>query len=138
MHSPLRRLGALASVATLAAGLVAAPTVHAASKANAEADNEVGLWVVLEAKKGKEDDVAHFLQGGKAIVAGEPATTTWYAVRLGPSRFAIFDTFPNDAGRAAHLSGKVAAALMAQAPDLLEQPPQIEKIDVLAVKLPAR
>jgi len=95
----------------------------------------VGLWVVLDAKKGKEADVANFLRSGKAIVeAEEPLTVTWYAIQLSEQRFAIFDTFASDEGRAAHLSGKVAAALMAQAPDLLDQPPMIEKINVLAVK----
>ena len=66
----------------------------------------------------------------------EPATVAWFAVRLSPSTFAIFDAFPNEAGRQAHLSGKVAAALMAKAPDLLSKPPSIEKVDVLAAKLP--
>ena len=62
--------------------------------------------------------------------------TTWYGIKLGPSTFGIFDTFPNEAGRQAHLSGKVAAALMAKASELLAQPPAIEKVDVLAAKLP--
>ncbi len=96
---------------------------------------KVGLFVLLEAKKGKEADVAKFLISGKAIVDDEPATSTWFAIQMGPSTFAIFDTFPNDEGRNAHLAGKVAKALMAKAPDLLEKAPSIEKIDVLAVKL---
>ena len=62
--------------------------------------------------------------------------TTWYGIKLGPSTFGIFDTFPDEAGRQAHLSGKVAAALMAKAPELFAQPPAIEKVDVLAAKLP--
>ena len=94
----------------------------------------VGLWVVLDAKAGKEADVASFLKSGQAIVEAEPETATWYAVQLSAQRFAIFDTFASDSGRAAHLSGKVAAALMAQASDLLAQPPSIEYIDILAVK----
>jgi quinol monooxygenase YgiN len=96
----------------------------------------VGLYVRLEAKRGKEKAVEDFLKGGLAIVQDEPATIAWFAIRLGPSTFGIFDAFPNDAGRQAHLSGKVAAALMAKAPDLLAQPPSIEKVDVLAAKLP--
>nr|WP_244137558.1 antibiotic biosynthesis monooxygenase [Burkholderia vietnamiensis] len=72
---------------------------------------------------------------GSRSVEAEPGTTTWYAVRLSKTQFAIFDTFPNEAGRTAHLEGKVAAALMAKAPDMLQRPPSIEKIDVLAVKL---
>jgi quinol monooxygenase YgiN len=97
---------------------------------------KVALLVRLEAKQGKEADVESFLKGGLDIVNGEPATTTWYALRLGPSTFGIFDTFPDDAGRQAHLSGRVAAALMAKAGDLLSQPPTIEKVDILAAKLP--
>ncbi|MEP7009762.1 MAG: antibiotic biosynthesis monooxygenase [Acidobacteriota bacterium] len=96
----------------------------------------VALFVRLEAKPGKEDEVESFLKGGLAIVEGEPATTAWFALRLGPSTFGIFDAFPDESGRQAHLSGQVAAALMAKAPDLLSQPPSIEKVDVLAAKLP--
>src|SRR5262245_40233815 len=95
------------------------------------------LFVRLEAKAGKEKDVENFLKGGLAIVQGEPATITWYAIRLGPSTFGIFDTFPDDAGRQAHLSGAVAAALMEKASELLTQPPKIERLDVLTAKLPA-
>ncbi|AKF85081.1 hypothetical protein MFUL124B02_08920 [Myxococcus fulvus 124B02] len=95
----------------------------------------VGLLVRLEAKAGKEADVQKFLEGGLPLVQAEPATAQWFAIRLGPSTFGIFDTFADDAGRQAHLAGKVAAALMAQAPELLARPPSIEKVDVLAVKL---
>jgi quinol monooxygenase YgiN len=95
------------------------------------------LLVRLEAKPGKEAAVAKFLEGGLPIVEQEPATVTWYAIKLGPSSFGIFDTFPDDAGRQAHLAGRVAAALMAQAPELLATPPVIEKIEVLAAKLPS-
>jgi quinol monooxygenase YgiN len=97
---------------------------------------KVALLVRLEAKPGKEDEVADFLRGGLAIVEEEPATIAWFALRLGPSTFGIFDAFPDEAGRQAHLSGRVAAALMAKAPDLLSQPPVIEKVDLLATKLP--
>jgi quinol monooxygenase YgiN len=96
----------------------------------------VGLLVRLVAKPGKEADVAAFLEGGLSIVEDEPATIAWFAIRLGPSEFGIFDAFPDDAGRQAHLGGRVAAALMAQAPELLAQPPVIEPVDVLAAKLP--
>jgi quinol monooxygenase YgiN len=96
----------------------------------------VALYVRLEAKPGKEADVETFLRGGLAIVQQEPATTAWFALRLGPSTFGIFDAFPDDAGRQAHLSGRVAAALMAKASELLAKPPAIEKVDVLAAKLP--
>ncbi|MGE5237333.1 MAG: putative quinol monooxygenase [Chloroflexota bacterium] len=96
----------------------------------------VALLVRLEAKPGKEADVESFLRGGLQVVQEEPATTAWFAIRLGPTTFGIFDAFPDEAGRQAHLSGRVAAALMAKASDLLAQPPVIEKVDVLAAKLP--
>ena len=94
------------------------------------------LWVRLEAKPGKEAAVASFLEGALPIVEQEPATITWYALKLGPSTFGIYDTFPDDKGRDAHLAGRVAAALMAKAPELLASAPSIEKLEVLAAKLP--
>jgi quinol monooxygenase YgiN len=96
----------------------------------------VGLFVRLEAKPGKEDDVEAFLLSGLPLVQDEPDTVAWFAVRFGPTSFGIFDVFPDDSGRQAHLSGKVAEALMAQAPDLFAQSPDIQKLDVLAAKLP--
>ena len=96
----------------------------------------VGLLVRLEAKPGKEAEVENFLKSGLALVEEEPETTVWFAIRMGESTFGIFDAFPDDSGRKAHLSGRVAAALMAKASDLLAQPPVIENVDVLAVKLP--
>jgi len=96
----------------------------------------VALFVRLEAKPGKEAEVENFLNSGLALVEEEPETTAWFAIRMGPSTFGIFDAFPDDSGRQAHLSGKVAAALMANAATLLAQPPVIEKVDVLAAKLP--
>ncbi len=97
---------------------------------------KVALYVRLEAKPGKEAEVESFLRGGLSIVQEEPATTAWFAIRMGQSTFGIFDAFPDEAGREAHLSGRVAAALMAKAPELLAQKPIIEKVDVLAAKLP--
>ncbi|MCG3112307.1 MAG: antibiotic biosynthesis monooxygenase [Candidatus Manganitrophus sp. SB1] len=97
---------------------------------------KVALLVRLEAKPGKEKEVEDFLRGGLSIVQEEPATTAWFAIRLGPSTFGIFDAFPDEVGRQAHLSGRVAAALMANAPELLAKPPDIQKVDVLAAKLP--
>jgi len=96
----------------------------------------VGLLVRLEAKPGKEKAVEDFLHGGLPLVQNEPATVAWFAIRLGPSTFGIFDAFPDESGRQAHLSGQVAAALMANAAELLAEPPSIENVDVLAVKLP--
>jgi quinol monooxygenase YgiN len=96
----------------------------------------VGLLVRLEAKSGKESDVEQFLRGGLTLVEAEPATTVWFGIRLGPSTFGIFDAFPDEGGRSAHLSGRVAAALGEKASELLAKPPTIERLDVLAVKLP--
>ena len=94
------------------------------------------LLVQLEAKPGREDDVAAFLTGALPLVEAEPATTAWFAIKLGPTTFGIFDAFPDDDGRQAHLSGKVAEALMAQADDLFSSAPDIQQVEVLADKLP--
>lgn len=99
---------------------------------------KVALLVRLEAKPGKEAEVESFLKSGLALVQEEPATVAWFGIRLGPSTFGIFDAFPDEAGRQAHLSGQVAAALMAKAADLFSQPPVIEQVDVLAAKLPGQ
>ena len=96
----------------------------------------LALLVRLRAKPGKEAEVENFLRGGLSIVQEEPATTAWFALRLGPSTFGIFDAFPDEAGRQAHLAGRVAAALSAKTSELFAQPPTIEKVDVLAAKLP--
>jgi len=97
---------------------------------------KVALLVRLVAKPGKEKEVENFLKSGLSLVQQEPATTAWFGIRLGPSTFGIFDAFPDEAGRQAHLSGQVAAALMAKAPELLSEAPVIEQVDVLAAKLP--
>jgi len=97
---------------------------------------KVALYVRLEAKPGKEQEVADFLRSGLPLAQEEPATTAWFALQMGPSTFGIFDAFPDDAGRDAHLAGRIAAALMAKASDLLSVPPSISKVDVLAAKLP--
>ena len=93
-----------------------------------------GLWVRLVAKPGMADAVANFLRQGAALAQQEPETRTWYAVQLDGQTFGIFDTFDADAGRQAHLSGPIAAALMANADTLLAQAPEIHYTDVLAVK----
>ena len=95
-----------------------------------------GLLVRVEAKPGKESEVEEFLRSALPLAQQEPATTAWFAIRLGPSEFGVFDVFPDDAGRDAHLNGAIAKALMANASTLLAKPPSIEKIDVLAEKLP--
>jgi len=95
-----------------------------------------GLIVRLEAKAGKENEVAAFLRDGLPLVQDEPRTVAWFAVKVGPSSFAIVDVFPDPDGRQAHLDGAVAAALLEKANELLAEPPQIEHVDVLAAKLP--
>ena len=97
---------------------------------------QVALFVRLEAKAGKEDDVMKFLETGLALANQEATTPVWFALRLGPSTFGVFDAFANESGRQAHLSGPIAQALMAQAPELFTEPPAIEQIDVLGAKLP--
>jgi quinol monooxygenase YgiN len=101
-----------------------------------ETMSKVALYVPLEAKAGKEKEVAEFLKSALPLVDAEPGTISWFAIQNGPSSFAIFDTFNDEAGRDAHLNGKVAAALMAKAGELLAKPPTIHKIDILARKLP--
>ena len=96
----------------------------------------VALLVRLQAKPGKESEVARFLEDGLALANQEAATPIWFAIKLGPASFGIFDAFADEAGRKAHLAGQIAAALMAKAPDVLAQPPQIEQVDVLAAKIP--
>ncbi len=96
------------------------------------------LYVPLKAKPGKEQEVADFLRSALPLVDAEPGTISWFAIQEGPSAFAIFDTFDDEAGRDAHLSGKVAAALMekAEAGDLFAEAPQIYRLGILADKLP--
>jgi quinol monooxygenase YgiN len=96
----------------------------------------VGLIVRLEAKEGKEDEVAEFLRSAVPLVQEEPATLAWFALRSGPSSFAIVDAFPDAAGRQAHLEGRVAAALLEKAGELFATPPAIEQVEVLADVLP--
>ncbi len=95
-----------------------------------------GLLVTLEAKPGKEDEVEQFLRSALPLVQQEPGTISWYALRLSTSKFGIFDTFNDEAGRKAHISGKVAEALFAKASELFSQAPKIEQVDILTEKLP--
>jgi quinol monooxygenase YgiN len=93
------------------------------------------LFVRLEAKPGKEAEVAAFLMQGLQLANQEATTPLWFALRLGPTTFAIFDAFRDEAGRQAHLNGPIAKALMAQAPNLLASPPTIEPLSVLGSKV---
>jgi quinol monooxygenase YgiN len=92
----------------------------------------IGLLVRLEARAGKEADAEAFLRSAQSLALGEKGTLKWYAIKLGPGKFGIFDTFANEAGRNAHLTGEVAKALGARASELFAVPPQVEKLEVLA------
>jgi quinol monooxygenase YgiN len=94
------------------------------------------LFVRLEAKPGKEKELAWFLHTGLELARQEGTTPVWFALQLGPCTFGIFDAFSDEAGRQAHLNGPIAQALAANAPNLLAQAPSIERIDVLGTKLP--
>jgi len=96
---------------------------------------KLGLLVRLEAKAGKEKDVAAFLKQASQMVNQEATTPLWLALRLGPSTFAVVDAFADESGRQAHLNGPIAQALMAQAPDLFAVPPAIEPTEVLGAKI---
>lgn len=92
------------------------------------------ILALVEAKPGKEKDVENFLKSALPLAQNETKTIRWYAIKLGPASFGIFDTFEDDGGRDAHLSGEIAKALMANAAELLAKPPQIQKADILAGK----
>lgn len=96
---------------------------------------KVGLLARVHARPGKEGEVAKFLEGALPAARAESQTPLWFALRLGPSEFGIFDAFADEAGRKAHLSGPIAAALMKRADELFDRPPSIEQVDVLAAKV---
>jgi quinol monooxygenase YgiN len=93
---------------------------------------KLALMVRLDAKTGKEAEVEALLRSALPIVAAEAGTRSWYALKMAPEIYGIFDTFDNEAGRDAHLAGRVAAALMDKASELLSRPPVIEKVEILA------
>lgn len=95
----------------------------------------VGLLVRLAAKPGREVELEQFLRSALPLVENEPGTPAWFALKFGPFSFGIFDAFPDDAARQSHLTGAVAAALMARAANLLAVPPDIEYVDTFASKL---
>ena len=96
----------------------------------------VGLCVRLIAAPGKESEVEAFLESALPLVDAEPETTAWFAARIDASTFLIFDVFPTESGRERHLAGAVAEALAARAADLFSQPPAIERVQIVASKLP--
>ncbi|MBB5066841.1 putative quinol monooxygenase [Granulicella mallensis] len=92
------------------------------------------IWVMLKAKPGKEAEVEAFLSQGGAMANEEPLTVNWYGVKIAPGMYGVFDTFADEEGRDAHLTGEIAKALMASAPDLFSNEIKIEKMEVLASK----
>ena|SRR6266576_1407691 len=99
--------------------------------------SKLAIWAQLEAKPGKEKELEEFLKSAQPLAELEPGTLTWYAIKMGPGKYGIFDTFADENGRNAHLSGEIAKALFAKAKDLLAQSPKIDKPEILASK-PAR
>lgn len=97
-------------------------------------DSEYALQATLEAKPEKADEVKEFLESALPMAEDEEQTTTWFALQFDETTFGIFDTFPNEEGRQAHLDGEIAAQLMANADELLAEEPQIQEVDVLAAK----
>jgi quinol monooxygenase YgiN len=96
--------------------------------------DKFAILALIEAKPGKEQELEAFLKSAQPLAVAEPATSTWYAVKLGPARFGIYDTFKDEAGRQAHLSGEIAKALFAKADELLARAPQVEMLEILASK----
>ena len=92
------------------------------------------LLARVEAKPGKENEVLAFLKSALPLAQADPDTVRWYALQIGPSTFGVFDTFETESGRQAHLAGRIAEALMANASALLSKPPVIELVDLIAVK----
>jgi quinol monooxygenase YgiN len=97
--------------------------------------NKLGILATLQARPGKENEVETFLQSAGPMVEAETGTTTWFAFKIGPATFGIFDTFKNEEGRAAHINGEVAKALFARAEELFVTPPEIKTVGILAEKL---
>ena len=96
--------------------------------------NTIAILARLEAKPGKEAELEAFLKSALPLAQAEPGTNLWFALKIGPSTFGIFDTFSNESGRKAHLDGPIAAALMAKAGELLAVPPTLEMVELLAAK----
>jgi quinol monooxygenase YgiN len=100
--------------------------------------DKFAIWAQVEAKPGKEQEVEAFLRSALPLAEAEPGTTTWYALKIGPSKYGIFDTFADEEGRNAHLTGEIAKALFAKASDLFVRAPEIDKPEILAAKAPGK
>jgi quinol monooxygenase YgiN len=97
----------------------------------------LSIWVQMEAKPGKEKEVEEFLKSAQPLAVKEKGTLTWYAIKLGPGKYGIFDTFADEKGREAHLNGDIAKALFAKAKDLFAKAPEVNKPEILAAKGPS-
>jgi quinol monooxygenase YgiN len=100
--------------------------------------SKLAIWAELVAKPGKEKELEQFLKSAQPLAEREPGTVTWYAIKLGPGKYGIFDTFADENGRNAHLNGEIAKALFAKAGELLAKPPEIAKPEILAAKSASR
>lgn len=98
--------------------------------------DKFAIWAQLESKPGKEEEVEEFLKSAQPMAEKEPGTTTWYALKIGPGKYGIFDTFADEEARQAHVDGDIAKALFAKASELFAKPPEIDRPQILAVKAP--
>jgi quinol monooxygenase YgiN len=96
--------------------------------------SRLAIWASLYAKPGKEKEVEEFLKSAQPLAEKEPGTISWYAIKMAPGQYGIFDTFADENGRNAHLNGEIAKALFAKAKDLFSKPPDVQKPEILAVK----
>src|SRR5438309_11316331 len=107
---------------------------HASDRQEETAMSRVSIWAQLEAKPGKEKEVEEFLKSAQPLAEREPQTISWYAIKMAPGKYGIFDTFADENGRNAHLNGEIAKALFAKAKDLFAKPPEISKPEIIALK----
>lgn len=98
--------------------------------------DQFAIWAQMEAKPGKEAEVEEFLKSAQPMALAESGTTTWYALKIGPSKYGIFDTFADEQARNAHLSGEIAKALFSKAKELFVKEPEVDKPMILAAKAP--
>ncbi|HEY0758442.1 MAG TPA: antibiotic biosynthesis monooxygenase [Acidisarcina sp.] len=99
--------------------------------------DKYAIWAQLEAKPGKEEEVEAFLISAQPMAVEEPGTTTWYALKIGPGKYGIFDTFADEESRQVHINGEIAKALFARASELFSKPPEIDRPTILAAKIAA-
>lgn len=96
--------------------------------------DKFAIWSYMKVKPGKEQEVEEFLKYAHSLIEQEPGTTTFYALKIGPSTYGTFDTFTDEAARDAHANGLVAKALLAKVEELFTQPPEIVQTTILEAK----